>query len=150
MIYTELTRKAAVLACRAHAGASDKSGFPYILHPVHVAEQMTSEDTCVVALLHDVVEDTEVTLEDLRKEGFTEVQIEAIRLMTREEGVPYMDYVRKIAENPVARTVKLADLAHNMDKNRITAFGRSTEKDEKRFRKYEEARAFLLSVEEQG
>ena len=119
MIYTELTRKAARIAAAAHAGQEDKSGWPYILHPVHLAEQMTTEDTCVVALLHDVVEDTEVTMEDLEKEGFTEAQLEAVRLMTHDEDVPYLDYVRALAKNPIARAVKCADLHHNLDMHRM-------------------------------
>ena len=119
MIYTELTRKAARIAAKAHVGQEDKSGWPYILHPVHLAEQMTTEDTCVVALLHDVVEDTGVTLEDLAKEGFTEEQLEAVRVMTHAKEVPYLDYVREIAKDPIARVVKRADLKHNLDLHRM-------------------------------
>ena len=70
MIYTDLTRKAITVAYNAHQGQLDRAGLPYILHPLHVAEQMKDEDTCVVALLHDVIEDTDLTLENLREYGF--------------------------------------------------------------------------------
>lgn len=107
------------LCFRAHKEQTDKSGIPYVFHPIHLAEQMGDEDTAVVALLHDVVEDTDYTLEDLRAMGFNQNVIEAIRLMTHAEGVPYLDYVAKIKENPIARAVKLADLAHNSDLTRL-------------------------------
>ncbi len=141
MIYTELTRKAAMIAYRAHDGQSDKNGWPYIFHPVHVAEQMTTEDSCVVALLHDVVEDTDITIEDLRKEGFTEDQLRAVELMTHEEGISYMDYIRRLKPNPLARAVKLADLAHNMDKTRRA---KDSGNMEERMQKYSKAREYLL------
>ncbi len=144
MIYTELTKKAACLAFQAHFGQTDRAGFPYIMHPIHVAEQMTTEDTCVVALLHDVLEDTDVTAEDLRREGFTDAQIEAVKLITHAEGTDYMDYVRGIKKNEIAKTVKLADLAHNMDRTRIREL---SEKDEARYRKYQAAKALLLEEE---
>ena len=107
------------LCFRAHKEQTDKSGIPYVFHPIHLAEQMGDEDTAVVALLHDVVEDTDYTLEDLRAMGFNQNVIEAIRLMTHAEGVPYLDYVAKIKENHIARAVKLADLAHNSDLTRL-------------------------------
>ena len=118
MIYTPLTKRAMRVAYDAHCGQFDKSGDPYIFHPYHLAEQMPDEITTCVALLHDVVEDTSVTFEDLRKEFPSEV-IEALRLLTHEKSVPYLDYVRKIKQNPVARTVKLADLVHNSDETRF-------------------------------
>ena len=132
MIYTELTKKAAKIACQAHMGMEDKSGWPYIMHPVHLAEQMETEDACVVALLHDVVEDTDITMEDLEREGFTDVQLHALKLLTHDESVPYMDYIRMVRTDPLARTVKLADL----DETRIPEM---SEKDLKRIRKYREA-----------
>ena len=107
------------LCFRAHKEQTDKSGIPYVFHPIHLAEQMGDEDTAVVALLHDVVEDTDYTLEDIRAMGFNQNVIEAIRLMTHAEGVPYLDYVAKSKENPIARAVKLADLAHNSDLTRL-------------------------------
>ena len=144
MIYTEMTRKAVNVAFRAHAGQMDRAGWPYVVHPLMVAEQMTTEDSCVAALLHDVVEDTDVTMEDLRAEGFSETQLEAVALLTRDEKEPYMSYVARLAENPLARQVKLADLRHNMDRTRLAEF---TPKDEERFRKYEKAYAYLKEKE---
>ena len=119
MIYTPTTKKALKLCFEAHKEQVDKSGMPYVFHPFHLAEQMMDEDTTVVALLHDVVEDTPHTLDDLKKMGFSSQIIEAISLMTHEPGVPYMDYVQKIKENAIARAVKLADLKHNSDLTRL-------------------------------
>lgn len=119
MIYTEQTKKALKLCFLAHRDQVDKSGMPYVFHPFHLAEQMMDEDTTVVALLHDVVEDTPHTLDDLKKMGFSSQIIEAISLMTHEPGVPYMDYVQNIKENAIARAVKLADLKHNSDLTRL-------------------------------
>ena len=119
MIYTEATKKAMKLCFMAHRDQTDKSGIPYVFHPIHLAEQMQDEDTTVVALLHDVVEDSNCTLEDLAVMGFCDRVVEAIRLMTHNDHIPYMDYVAKIKENPIARAVKLADLTHNSDLTRL-------------------------------
>lgn len=117
MIYTALTNRAMQIAYEAHAGQVDKCGTPYVFHPYHLAEQMPDEVTTCVALLHDVVEDTEVTVGDLSAEFPPEVT-EPLRLLTRDPAVPYLDYISKLAENPVALVVKLADLTHNMDETR--------------------------------
>ena len=117
MIYTPLTNAAMKLAYRAHQGQTDKSGIPYIFHPMHLAEQMDDEFSCCVALLHDVVEDTDVTMEEL-KAIFPPEVTDAVALMTHAYGVDYFDYVRAIKANPIARKVKLADLAHNSDQSR--------------------------------
>lgn len=109
MIYTELTNRAMRIAYDAHAGQVDKCGTPYVFHPYHLAEQMDDEVTTCVALLHDVVEDTEVTVGDLSAEFPPEVT-EPLRLLTHDPAVPYLDYISKLAENPVALAVKLADL----------------------------------------
>lgn len=119
MIYTKMTKLALKLCFEAHKSQEDKSGMPYVFHPFHLAEQMTDEDTTIVALLHDLIEDTDHTLDGLRALGFSERVIDAIALMTHAEGVPYMDYVAKIKENPIARAVKLADLRHNSDMSRL-------------------------------
>jgi len=118
MIYTELTRKAMSIAYNAHHGQVDKAGVPYVFHPLHLAESMEDEISCCAALLHDVVEDTDITLEELAKQFPAEV-IEAVGLLTHTEDVDYFDYVRKIKTNPIALKVKLADLAHNMDSTRF-------------------------------
>ena len=136
MIYTPATKKALRLCFEAHKGQVDKSGMPYVFHPFHLAEQMKDESTTIVALLHDVIEDTEYTVEDLIEMGFDGEVIEAIKLMTHEDGVPYMGYVKRIKTNPIARQVKLADLRHNSD---ITRLDRVTEKDLIRVEKYRKA-----------
>lgn len=119
MIYTAQTKKALLLCFEAHKDQKDKSGMPYVFHPFHLAEQMKEECTAVTALLHDVVEDTDYTLDDLADMGFETAVIDALRLLTHDPAVPYMDYVAAIKENPIARAVKLADLAHNSDMSRL-------------------------------
>ena len=140
MIYTDETKKALKLCFEAHKNQVDKSGMPYVFHPFHVAEQMTDEATTIVALLHDVVEDTDYTLEDLAAEGFGKDLLEAVALMTHEDDVPYLDYVAKLKDNPIARAVKLADLAPNSDLSRI---GEVDEETKQRLEKYEKATTLL-------
>ena len=133
MIYTEMTKKAIRLMFDLHKEQTDKSGLPYVFHPWHVAESMDDEITATVALLHDAVEDTDLTLEDVRKAGFPEEVVTALGCMTHDDSVDYMDYVRALAPNAVARKVKLADLRHNADITRLDA---PTEKDLARREKY--------------
>ncbi len=121
MLYTPLTKKALQIAFDAHKDQVDKSGLPFIFHPFHLAEQMDDEVTTCVALLHDVVEDTSATFEDLEKEGFYPEIIEALKLLTHGDDVDYMAYVTEIKKNPIARKVKLADLHHNSDLSRLDA-----------------------------
>jgi (p)ppGpp synthase/HD superfamily hydrolase len=144
MIYTEMTNKAMKLAYQAHQGQTDKSGLPYVFHPFHLAEQMDTEETVTVALLHDVVEDTDYTLEDLRRMGFPDSVTDALALMTHDPSVPYLDYVKRLKSNPIARAVKLADLTHNSDLSRLPVV---TEKDLKRVEKYREAMNLLKQGE---
>lgn len=119
VIYTPITKKALKLCFEAHKKQVDKSGMPYVFHPFHLAEQMQTEETTVVALLHDLVEDTDYTIEDLVSMGFSKNMTDAIALMTHADDVTYMDYVRKIKNNPIAKVVKLADLKHNSDLTRL-------------------------------
>ena len=119
MIYTPTTKKALKLCFEAHKEQVDKSGMPYVFHPFHLAEQMQTEETTIVALLHDLVEDTEYTIEDLVNMGFDKAITDAIALMTHTDDMDYMDYVRMIKENPIAKKVKLADLKHNSDLTRL-------------------------------
>ncbi len=143
MIYTSLTNKALRLAYAAHHGQTDKSGQPYIFHPYHLAEQMTDEVSTCVALLHDVAEDTSLTLEDLER-AFPQEVTDALRLLTHEKGTDYFDYVRAIRKNPVAVKVKLADLAHNSDETRFAGCEDiPAEQLAKRREKYAKARAIL-------
>ena len=140
MLYTEMTKKALKLCFEAHKEQTDKSGMPYVFHPFHLAEQMTTEDTVVTALLHDVIEDTPYTLEDLAAMGFGETVLSALKLLTHGEDVDYMTYVRAIKENPVARAVKLADLRHNSDPTRVDT---PDERMLARWEKYRQAMAIL-------
>ena len=140
MLYTPLTRKAMKYCFEAHEGQLDKSGIPYVNHPLHVAEQMETEDETVVALLHDVMEDCGKTSDDLRALGVSETAIEALELLTHREGVPYLDYVRALAGSSLARTVKLADLAHNSDLTRLDSV---RARDIDRIVKYRAAREAL-------
>lgn len=135
MIYTELTKKAMNRAYDAHHGQKDKGGVPYIFHPIHVAEQMQSEYSTICALLHDVAEDTEVTLEELAEEYPSEV-MDALKLLTHEEDTPYLGYVRALKDNAIAREVKLADLRHNSDTSRASD---TSEKALQRMEKYKKA-----------
>ena len=139
MIYTPLTKKAIKLTYEAHKDQYDKSGLPYITHPLHLAEYMDDEYTTVTALLHDVVEDTDITLDDLAKE-FPEEVIEAIKLLTHQKDIPYMDYVAKIKTNSIAKTVKIADLGHNSNLARLNHI---TDKDLDRIIKYQKALKLL-------
>lgn len=141
MLYTELTVKAMRIAYEAHKDQYDKGGVPYIFHPYHLAEQLEEEYDICVALLHDVVEDTEVTLSDLENAGFPTEVIDAVALLTRDKEVTYLDYVRKIKSNPIAKKVKLQDLAHNSDPSRLVD---GNPKTESLMERYTKAKAILL------
>ena len=143
MLYTPLTCRAMQLAYAAHHGQTDDAGLPYVFHPFHLAEQMQDEATVCAALLHDVAEDTPVTLEALAREFPPEV-VEALRLLTRTPGTDYLDYVRAIRPNPIARAVKLADLAHNSDESRLAGCRIDPARLARRREKYARARAILL------
>lgn len=145
MIYTPMTAEAMKLAYRAHLGQVDQCGIPYIFHPIHLAERMDDEISCCVALLHDVVEDTAVTLEEL-KASFPPEVTDAVALMTHDDRVDYFDYVRAIKSNPIARKVKLADLAHNSDQSRCAGMGISRERLDKWRDKYEKATKILTEI----
>ena len=140
MIYTSETKKALRLCFEAHKEQVDKSGMPYVFHPFHLAEQMQDEVTTVVALLHDVVEDTDYTIADLTDMGFSREVTDALSLLTHDDEVPYMDYVALIKNNPVAKAVKIADLKHNSDTTRLDVVD---EKVLQRVEKYKKALALL-------
>ena len=140
MLYTPTVKAALKLCFQAHDGQLDRSGIPYVHHPLHLAEQMDTEDEIVVALLHDVMEDTSFTAEDLRAIGVSDTAMEALLQLTHDDAVPYMDYVRNLKDNPLARKVKLADLRHN---SQITRLDEITERDRARVRKYTQAREIL-------
>lgn len=135
MIYTPLTKKALKLCFEAHKNQVDKTNMPYVFHPFHLAEQMKDEITTVCALLHDVVEDTDYTISDLENMGFPKEAIDALTLLTHDEGVPYMDYVKEINKNPIAKAVKLADLMHNSDTSRLDVVDEYALKREEKYKK---------------
>lgn len=139
MINTKLTRKAMIIAYEAHKNQVDKSGVPYIYHPIHVAEQMDTENECIIALLHDVVEDTNVTFKQL-EEVFSKEIIDILKLLTKEENIEYDEYIKRIKNNSIACKVKIADLTHNLDKTRLDFV---TEVDVKRNEKYKKALQIL-------
>ncbi len=143
MIYTLLTKKAMQIAYDAHHGQRDKAGMPYIFHPLHLAEQMDDDISCCAALLHDVVEDTAVTMEDLRKD-FPEEVIRVLTLLTHREDQDYFEYVRAVKADPIAVKVKLADLAHNSDQTRWIGSGITEEQLAYFRKKYQKAKAILL------
>lgn len=147
MLYTALTKKALKISFDAHKNQVDKSGMPYVYHPFHLAEQMNDELSTCVALLHDVIEDTDITLDDLKSKGFPDEVIEALVLMTHNDGVPYLDYVRAMKDNPIARKVKLADLAHNSD---LTRLDKGDDKAIERVNKYKQAILILKRAERQS
>ena len=143
MIYTPLTIRAMQIAYSAHHGQVDKAGVPYIFHPLHLAEGMDEEISCCAALLHDTVEDTEITLEALAAEFPAEV-VDAVRLLTHNPETDYFDYVRQIRSNPIALKVKLADLQHNSDATRFAGVEVPKERIGYFRDKYTKAKAILL------
>ena len=144
MLYTNLTKKALKISFQAHKNQLDKSGIPYVYHSFHLAEQMDDEYSVCVALLHDVVEDTEMTIDDLTEQGFPREVTEALLLMTHDDSVPYMDYIKKIKTNSLATKVKLADLEHNSDLTRLDEINDAALE---RADKYRQAMFLLRSVE---
>ena len=136
MIYTGQTKKALRIAFDAHKNQVDKTGLPYVFHPYHLAEQMETESEVCVALLHDVVEDSDMTLDDLRLHGFSDNIMDALALLTHDGGVEYLEYIQRIKYNPLAKKIKLADLLHNSDESRVDVVD---EKMASRWEKYQEA-----------
>lgn len=128
------------IATEAHKGQVDKAGVPYINHPLTVASLVDTEEEKIVALLHDTIEDTNITEQDLLNYGFSNKIVEAVKLLTHNKNVPYMVYVAKIKDNELARKVKIADLTHNSDLSRLKEI---TEKDKKRYEKYQKALLYL-------
>lgn len=141
MITTPLTVKALRIAQAAHAEQTDKGGQPYIGHPMAVAESMDDELTTVVALLHDVLEDSPMTEEDLAGFGIPDRAIRALRLLNHDPKVPYLSYVKQLRTDTVAVAVKRADLRHNMDLSRLGH--EPTEEDLRRLKKYQMALEIL-------
>ena len=133
-----MLEKAIALAAMGHEGQMDKGGQPYILHPIRVMLQCETTEQKIVAMLHDLLEDTDITEEELRQAGFAENVVEAVLLLTKKEGEDYTAYIERICQNPLAARVKLADLMDNMDLNRLPGL---TQKDFQRLEKYLRAKS---------
>jgi len=138
-----MLNKAIEIAAIAHTGQVDKAGAPYILHPLRVMLTRDNELERICAVLHDVVEDTEITFEDLRKQGFSEEVIVVLDCLTKRNGESYDDFIRRVLKNETACQVKLADIEDNMDLTRIE---NPSEKDRERIRKYEKAAENILKT----
>lgn len=145
MLYTPQTKLAMEIAYTAHHGQKDKGGMPYIFHPYHLAEQMDTEVEITAALLHDVVEDTEWTPEQLEQAGISREVLKVLNLLTHPRGMPYMEYIHRLLPDPTARKIKLADIRHNSDMTRLET--RDGPKAEYFKNKYSEAIALLESYE---
>ncbi|WP_281850830.1 HD domain-containing protein [Dyella sp. GSA-30] len=135
--------RAIAIAAEAHAGQVDKAGQPYILHPLRVMFRMNSTTERMAAVLHDVVEDSAVTLEALRAEGFQPEVVSAVDALTKRQGESRLDAAHRAKLDPMARLVKLADNAENMDLSRIPE---PTERDYARLEEYKLVRSILLGV----
>lgn len=139
--------RAIAIAAQAHAGQPSPSREPYILHPMRVLLSLDGETERIVAALHDVVEDTSLTLEDLASEGFSGDVLAAVDAMTHRDGESYEEYIERVAVNPVARRVKLSDLTDNMNIRRLPEL---TEKRLARTRRYHAAWLRLSALEREG
>ena len=128
--------RAIELAKQHHEGQTDKAGKPYIEHPLRVMNQVESEEEKIVAVLHDIVEDTNISLDDLRNEGFSEEVVSAVECLTKQDGENYDSYIERISFNPLAVKIKLADLEDNSD---LTRLPEVTDKDLERIEKYDKA-----------
>ncbi len=137
--------RAIAIAASAHAGQRDKAGQPYILHPLRVMLALQSDEERIAAVLHDVVEDTAVTLADLQAEGFAPAVVAAVEALTKRDGEGRLEAARRAAANPIALRVKLADNAENMDLPRIA---NPSEKDFARLEEYQQVRSLLLAAVE--
>lgn len=143
----DMLERAIEIAVEAHKGQVDKAGEIYILHPMRVMLYGKTREEKICGILHDVLEDTEITAEQLREEGFDPKILEALQCVTRTDQESYEEFIQRISMNPLAVRVKLADLEDNMDMSRISSPG---PEDRKRLEKYRKAKAVLLETERQG
>ena len=140
--YNEQFQIALELAVEKHKNQTDKAGNPYILHPLHVMENVNSKEGKIVAILHDIIEDTDITEDYLLKIGLSKRIVDAVVALTRSEDKNYQEYIKNLSSNPLAKEVKLADLEHNMDLKRLPTL---EEKDLERNRKYQIAYHYLIN-----
>ena len=144
MDLNKLYDKALRIAIRAHKGQKDRSGKEYIMHPIRVSERCKTMQAKIVAILHDTIEDTEITPEILLSEGFPQTIVDAVLSVTKLDGEEYEDFVLRSEKNPIGKEVKLADLEDNMDIRRLNDI---TDKDVKRLKKYLKAWKYLQGIE---
>ena len=138
-----MLEEAILIATRAHMGQVDKGNQPYILHPLRVMLRLQTEEERTVGVLHDVIEDTSVAIEDLRKQGISKEVLEALEHITKGKQEPYMEYISRVIQNPLALKVKKCDLEDNMNRSRLE---KVTEKDEARLKKYELAYSKVIEA----
>jgi (p)ppGpp synthase/HD superfamily hydrolase len=141
---------AIALAVEKHRGQRDKNGRPYILHPLRVLHRLdwnTPDAAKIAAVLHDVVEDTDVTLDELRERGFPEEALQAIGLLTKRDGESYPQFIERLLPNRIARMVKRADLEDNMDLRRLARVG---DKERQRLDRYRAAWTRIVSADDLG
>ncbi len=136
--------KALQLMLKAHAGQKDKGGEPYVLHPLRLMFRLEGPEERMVALLHDVVEDSALTLDSLRREGFSAAVVDAVDCLTRRKGESYEVFIQRVAANPLAVKVKVADLSDNLDLRRLKQVG---DADLQRLRKYHHALGVLQKLD---
>ena len=137
-----LLEQAIILAVQAHRGQTDKAGQPYMLHPLRVMLRMETDLERIVAVLHDVVEDSTLTLTDLERAGFPKEVLDAVDCLTKRKAESYERLIQRAKSNTIARRVKIADLEDNMDPSRLHHV---SEADQKRLEKYRRARAELIA-----
>ena len=140
--YNEQFQIALELAVEKHKNQTDKAGNPYILHPLHVMENVNNKEGKIVAILHDIIEDTDITENYLLKIGLSKRIVDAVVALTRSEDRDYQEYIKNLSSNPLAKEVKIADLEHNMDLKRLPTL---EEKDLERNRKYQIAYHYLIN-----
>lgn len=133
----QIFETALAIAVKAHTGQVDKNGMPYILHPIAVAQKVDTLELKTIAILHDTIEDTDVTADYLLKQGIPQHIVAVVKLLSKPKGEPYANYLQRVKENPLAKAVKLADLSHNTDPERASGL------NEARRKKYEMAKATL-------
>lgn len=136
-----MLEKAIEIAIEAHRGQIDKAGKPYILHPMRVMLAGKTEDEMICGILHDVVEDTPISLDMLADEGFSKTVLDALALLTHDRSIPYQTYIEGLTQNSLALRVKLYDLHDNLNRDRLTFL---TVEDERRMEKYKKSQAYLL------
>ena len=142
MELNEQLKLAIDLANKYHYGQVDKGGLPYVLHPFYVMDTVNGIEEKIVAVLHDIIEDTSITVNDLISYGFDLNIVDAIVCITKIDGESYSDYLKRVKDNELARVVKLVDLSHNMDISRLSD---PTKKDYKRVERYKKAYEYLMS-----